>query len=823
MRLAVPVPAAVSDTWNEWHLVFLSPWGRPGTALALCCAGLVFFFAWRALRGDRPRRRLILLSLRATGLLCALTLFFQPGVQLRNVTRVPNHIAVLLDSSASMNLSERAGDRTRAARAAATLARAAATLTEWRKEHRVDFFTFADRLIPASEEALTAPAGVPAQGDATRTREALAALRQRYDGRALAGVVLLSDGLDNGRLAEGAAPEGNAAAADPRAALQPDPDTRDFLRALDAPVHTLTLGHPGLQDVAIARVLADEFAFARTALQVEARLAVRGAETAGWVGQRLPVTLRRDGQPLLTVDVEVVEGQTEYKVLFPFTPERVGKYLYEITTPPLPGEAIAENNRRAFVLKVLRDKIRVVHVAGRPSYDVRFLRGLLKHDPNIDLVSFFILRSPSDVDLGPPAETSLIPFPCEELFQQQLRSFDLIILHNFNYNAYCGQYLQPAIVPFVQDGGAVAMVGGDLGFSSGGYYGSDVARVLPVELYPEPPGGLSLFGLSAPAEGNGRDRLIDTAAFRPRLTSEGKSHVVTALQLDVKANEARWEALPQLAGINLVPRLRAGASALLGHPTLRDEEGRPVPVVATMDVGKGRSLAMLTDSSWRWGFGVSDRGRGEAEGSAADPRGTAYQRFYEQAIRWLVRDPALRLLRVETADSEYGREQPVRIELKALGPNYKPAPGVEIAVQVARIGGEGPAAAVLSKAVKSDDEGEAHLDLEPQRPGGYRITARATLGGRLTEETEVFLVRGAGRELATLEVDGRLLKALSEATGGKVLKEGDDLGGLRFHPPHVARINRSRDIEVWDHLLVFLLATASLGANWYLRRRWGYV
>ena len=58
--------------------------------------------------------------------------------------------------------------------------------------------------------------------------------------------------------------------------------------------------------------------------------------------QRLPVTLRRDGQPLLTVDVEVVEGQTEYKVLFPFTPERVGKYLYEITTPPLPGEAIAE-------------------------------------------------------------------------------------------------------------------------------------------------------------------------------------------------------------------------------------------------------------------------------------------------------------------------------------------------------------------------------------------------------------------------------------------------------------------------------------------------
>ena len=35
-----------------------------------------------------------------------------------------------------------------------------------------------------------------------------------------------------------------------------------------------------------------------------------------------------------------------------------------------------------------------------------------------------------------------------------------------------------------------------------------------------------------------------------------------------------------------------------------------------------------------------------------DTRSTTYQRFFDQAIRWLIRDPSLRLLRVEVAETE---------------------------------------------------------------------------------------------------------------------------------------------------------------------------
>lgn len=845
--------------YNEWRLVLMAPFGWPMRIFAISAAALIFVLAFRALRNDVRRRRAALLALRSLGLLAVLVLLFQPALKLRNVTRMPNHIAVVADVSQSMQLAEDGGSETRAARIAAVLrkARDAGELRRWREDHIIDYFGFGERVSPLSESDVLRPLGPSSTAPATRIREALASVRQRYDGRDLAGIVLLSDGLDNGRLANtepalpskpasrpgdsvvSRAPE--ATAAEP----QLDADTHSFLKTLDVPVHTIAVGKPGLRDVAITRVLADQFAFVRTAVEVEAHLMVLGAQAAGWEGRHVPVTLLRDGQHVLTVEVAILPGQREYRVVFPFTPERVGKYLYEISVPTLPGEAIAENNHRAFVLRVVRDKIRVVHVAGRPTWDVRFLRGLLKHDPNIDLVSFFILRSPSDIEFVPSEETSLIPFPCEELFQEQLRSFDLVILHNFNYSAYCGQFLQPAIVPFVNEGGAIAMLGGDLSFSSGGYYGSELSQILPVALLPDD-------NSATPTAQSAVSNLTDTDPFQPRLTPAGKSHVVTALRLDVRDNAGLWDSLPPLEGLNLVARARPQATVLLSHPKLRDDSGNPMPVLTVAEFGKGRTLALQADSTWRWGFGATPKGESGAQranrrqassdgdtslvGGDESGRSGAYQRFYTQAIRWLVRDPSLRLLRVETNDSEFNRGQPVRAEVRAYGPDYRPAQRADINISLTRITDEGganpsgqvtPPMGTLARSLRTDEEGLASVEWDSLPPGGYRITARAVLGGRPAEDSEVFLIRGSSRELDNPEADDRLLRLISAATTGEARRftDGGGAGPLKslpFHPPHVVRVNQQRDVELWHHPSVLFLAIAAFALNWALRRRWGY-
>ena len=131
-----------------------------------------------------------------------------------------------------------------------------------------------------------------------------------------------------------------------------------------------------------------------------------------------------------------------------------------------------------------------------------FLRRLLKRDPNVDLISFFILRTPTDLTMVDSSELSLIPFPTDELFRKELGSFDLVLLQNFNHGPYgIGGYL-PDLRRYVERGGGLAMIGGDLSFTSGGYAGTQLAEVLPVKLLP----------LDADPS-----RLVSEESFRPRV------------------------------------------------------------------------------------------------------------------------------------------------------------------------------------------------------------------------------------------------------------------------------------------------------------------
>src|SRR5258708_18340270 len=131
--------------------------------------------------------------------------------------------------------------------------------------------------------------------------------------------------------------------------------------------------------------------------------------------------------------------------------------------PVFPEEAVAENNTRSFALKVIRDRVRVLLVVGRPTWDERFLRGLLRQDPNVDLISFYILRTMSDDPntRNQDRELSLIPFPMEEIFDTKLRTFDVVIFQNFGYTDYSLNIspFENNLERYVYGGGALVMIG----------------------------------------------------------------------------------------------------------------------------------------------------------------------------------------------------------------------------------------------------------------------------------------------------------------------------------------------------------------------------
>src|SRR5439155_1086227 len=144
---------------------------------------------------------------------------------------------------------------------------------------------------------------------------------------------------------------------------------------------------PG-EDLAVERIAVDDFAFVRNQVTVDVVVTARGFGSTD-----VPIVLRREGQVVAQKTVHVDGSRTRYEVKLAFVPDRTGKFAFTVSAPVYEGEAIAQNNSRSFVLKVIRDRVRVLLVVGRPSWDVRFLRQLLKKNPNVDLISFFILRT----------------------------------------------------------------------------------------------------------------------------------------------------------------------------------------------------------------------------------------------------------------------------------------------------------------------------------------------------------------------------------------------------------------------------------------------
>jgi uncharacterized membrane protein len=374
-----------------------------------------------------------------------------------------------------------------------------------------------------------------------------------------------------------------------------------------------------------------------------------------------------------------------------------------------------------------------------------------------------------------------------------------VIFQNFNFAPYGVEPFLPGVRDYVESGGAIAMVGGDLSFASGGYGATPLNDVLAVELPPTPP---ALTGVADPD--------VTTDAFKPRLTPEGHTHPVTSLLLDARENEARWAKLPALEGINRVPRARAGATTLLVHPTLKGPDGKPAPVLVASNVGKGRSLALLTDTAWHWGL--------PAAGEGDD--GRAFQRFWENAIRWLVRDPALTLLRIELDRVEYRRAQAPVARVRAMHADYSPAVNVDVTLALAAADAAPDAKPLRKLTGTTNADGETQIDLGALAPGAYRVAGHATVDGHDVAEDKTFVVRAEGRELDDVAARDHVLRELAQAGHGDYRFE--DFGHPAVRAPREVRVGSHRTVELWSSPLLLFAGIALLSLEWFLRRRAGH-
>ena len=231
-------------------------------------------------------------------------------------------------------------------------------------------------------------------------------------------------------------------------------------------------------------------------------------------------------------------------------------------------------------------------MSGEPHAGERTWRNLLKADPSVDLIHFTILRPPEKQDATPIRELSLIAFPVRQLFEQRLADFDLIIFDRYRQRGVIPHAYMQNVADYVVAGGALLEAAGPEFATALSLYAPPVAAVLP-----------------------GRPTGVPAAPFRPRVSSLGLRHPVTADlpgATDENPEWSRW--------FRIVDAVR-----IRGNILMEGDAGRPLLILDRF--GKGRVAQLLSDQAWLWARGFEGGG----------PQAELLRRL----AHWLMKEPEL--------------------------------------------------------------------------------------------------------------------------------------------------------------------------------------
>lgn len=692
-----------------------------------------------------------LMLLRAFALALVATLLCRPVFVLPPRAR-DAVLPVLVDASQSMRVAD-VGGRTRIEAATAVLK--ADLLPALSKQFMPELYTFGEAVTPASLEELHA--------DAQRSEiaSALATIRERYRGRRISGVVLLSDGGDTGQYAT------------------------ELAHATDLPVYAVGIGNAtGLKDREIVAMDAGDPRVDNSTVDLRVSAAARG-----YGRSPLDVQLKANGVAIETRRLQPAADGVPVEAWFTVSPDPDTPTVYSAEVAASDDELVSGNNGRIVLVSPPGRKRQILAIEGAPGYEHSFLNRALSEDSALELdavvrkgkndagqETFFVQAAGGRA----AALAQGLPAAKEALF-----AYDAVVIANVEGEFFSRAQLD-TLASFVGDRGGGLLVLGARSFAQRGFLSTPLEPVLPVDLS-DRRGGVSRAALS--------DEL-PASQYALALTSDGESHPVLRMGADVDATRKRWAALPPLAGVSPLGAARPGATIL----AVANAPGGVLPLVAVQRYGRGRSMAFAGEASWRWRMMMPSTDH-------------TYEFFWRQALRWLSTPAPDRLTITAPDDAEPGDALTIDVEVR--DPAF--APIADASVTASLTSPDGTASTLVPRKMPNA-AGRFSIAWRPESRGLYRIQVATDHG--MTANRWLF-VGGGHRELADPRLNEGVLTRLAQASGGQYVPLSDAARVAQWLEGAVPADQEPETRDAWQTPWMFALVVTLISTEWVLRRRWG--
>ncbi|NQT86592.1 hypothetical protein HQ560_07505 [bacterium] len=740
--------------------------------MVVACIALVVYFYFSHARKLPGWYFNLLLLMRVLVVVVLLLFIFQPELTFEELFTSKPSLAVLVDASKSMTHADpRTGagadepeQRIELASAGLRHGRLVSTLE---KQFNVSFYRFGAKAEAVRFSDLDE---IEANEENTDLHASCAGAKGKHTGETLAGIVLLTDGIDN---------SGKRVA--------------DQLETLGVPIFPVGFGLPideqkSLKNVAVVNVDHDDFVPKDNATEIKVLV-----DAQGYGSRPVRVVFRdtKKDKELASHELVLDTKKGSQRVTLKFTPREMGRIDGAIEIDPLPGEVRTKDNRQAVTVNVTAPRIKVLYIEGVLRAEGRWLMRTLQKDPNVELLYLVKASKGRFVQRGNIKGMDLTSIPAN---LATWKRFDVFILGDVHSSLFTRNQLLD-LKEAVHDGRGLLLLGGKGTLGAGKYGGTPVDELSPVRL------GSSTIGQ-------------EQGPFIWRLTDDAESHPIfggITQFFPTRDREAETPLKQNLSGCNRVGSAKSIATLLAVHPTARTPAGKPMPVIATMNAANGKTMILTADTTHVWDLPNKALGRE-----------TPYTKFWGQTVRWLASEDVKRDDKPGvTAYTDKGEYDPTdEVRLLALVRDQQGQASGEARVSVTIIR---PTKQVVTLGLSKVDDGlgEYRGVFGPFESGAHEAVFEAKSGDeRLGEPQSVkFTVGEADLEMAELSLNEALLRQIADRTGGRY-KSWLGMGDLGTELS-AEQDRKSEPVKIRLHhsfaFLLFFIAIAT--CEWYMRKR----
>ncbi len=540
------------------------------------------------------------------------------------------------------------------------------------------------------------------------------------------------------------------------------------LSARGVKVFTYGVGTTDSRDVSIDSIDMPSVALAEDAVPVSVRIRQRGLS-----GETAKVTVKMAGVTAGVKEI-VLDGSGDQEVIIPIIPNKPNEYQVEASIETDGGEILDANNTLKRSLRVIDSSLKVLMVESSPRWEFKYIQAMLLREKRINLDCYLASVDPTVARAQDNPYIENFPDRREDLF-----GYDLILFGDIDPEKLPDNAIEN-IASFVSEGSGSLVILAGKRFTPVAYRNTELERLLPIELSPTRLGA---------------EAAIASRPIRLQLTEAGLAEGFLNLEEDPDKAQERWSKLPPVYWVTKTERAKPAAKTYLVNPNGN------YPVIAMQRYGAGEVMWVGTENTWRWRRNTGD---------------LYHTRFWGQVVQRM----AGRRLATGSRRSELRSDRSIAREgdrftvfARLLDQSFQPRTDETIRAVLSESGSQpGPPRTVTLRAIPGSP-GEYRAEFPAGEPGRYKLGLPDDTGSGID-----LTVRGTDREFTQTAMDINTLQEIASITGGQFLREENlhEFPSILNLEPTEIRL--SRESELWNSPLYFILLLLPLTIEWFMRK-----